>query len=185
MEAWQVTSFLSHSTKSWGSILDVMLVAQGFVLLGTLDTQIHSGSTRPFLLNKEKPPNVAICRHRECRPWPVKLGQLVSGKLRIHTKFNPIHSVFRVFHTKLDSTQSAFKVLQIKVNPTHFCVQSAPPQGQPHSPMYTESSIPSPIPFTYSPIHPLTHHGLSTHGQGTHSESSTELGEAVASTAIT
>lgn len=61
VEAWQVTGALSCSAKPWGSILDVMLVAQGLVLLGTLkddieDTQIRSGSARPLLLNKGKPP---------------------------------------------------------------------------------------------------------------------------------
>lgn len=36
MEAWQAIGALGYSTKSWGSVLDVILGAQGLALLGTL-----------------------------------------------------------------------------------------------------------------------------------------------------
>lgn len=191
MEAWQVTGALRGSTKPWSSILDVMLVAQGLVLLGTLkddieDTQIHSGSARPLLLNKGKPPQMLIiCTQRECKPWPPKLGRLASWELSVHTKFNTTHSL---------CVQSVSHQVELH----SLCIPGTSDQGQPHSLLCSECSTPRSTPLTsayralyskvnsaYTSIYLLSHHVLSTYGQGAHSESSTGLGKAVANTAIT
>lgn len=61
VEAWQVTGAFDCSIKSWVSVLDIILVAQGLVLLGTLSdieaTQKDSDSAGLLLLDKGKPPN--------------------------------------------------------------------------------------------------------------------------------
>lgn len=104
MEAWQAIGALGCSTKSWGSVLDVILGAQGLALLGTLQgnieaTQTDSGSARHLFLGKRKSQNVAICKHRMCKASPVKLGQLVSRELRICRSSAALTSVFRALYS--------------------------------------------------------------------------------------
>lgn len=58
--AWQAIEALGCSTKSWGSVLDVILRAQALASLGTPKgnieaTQVDSGSARHLLLGKRKP----------------------------------------------------------------------------------------------------------------------------------
>lgn len=80
LEAWQVTGALGCSTKSWGSVLDAILVAQGFMLLGTLQGNIEAAQTDngTSYWTKESPKMLPFVG-RVCKPSSVKLGSLCQG----------------------------------------------------------------------------------------------------------
>lgn len=92
-------------------------------------------SQAPLVEQRKAPQMLTICTHRECKPWPPKLGRLASWELSVHTKFNTTHSL---------CVQSVSHQVELH----SLCIPGTSDQGQPHSLLCSECSTPRSTPLT-------------------------------------